>query len=123
MAEAFSRKLASDVIEPASAGLYPLGRIAEATITVGKEFDLSFDGQSSKRLRANDLDWADLVVNLSGIPDSVAFETVKPVLDWNVDDPYGEDLTEHRRIAADIEARVLQLAAEIRSERTHFAVG
>lgn len=118
-AEAFSRRLAADVIEPSSAGLYPLGRIAEETQAVGKEMGLSFDGQSSKPLRRADFDRADLIVNLSGIPARTAFATEKPVVDWDVDDPYGEELSIYRRIAAEIEVKVLQLAVEFRSQNAN----
>ena len=117
-AEAFSRQLAADVIEPASAGLYPFGRIAETTQSVGREFGLSFDGQWSKGFSDADLSRADLIVNLSGIPEGSALETETPVVDWEVDDPYGEDLAVYRRIAAEIEGKVRRLAAEFRSEGT-----
>lgn len=114
-AEAFARKIAPDVIDPSSAGLSPFGRIAEPTISVGAEFGLSFDGQSSKGFRPEDLARADLIVNMTGIDSPGLFETTRPVVDWNVADPFGEDPAVYRRIAAEIEARVLLLAAEIRS--------
>ena len=118
-AEAFSRQLAADVIEPASAGLYPFGRIDEATQAVGREFGLSFDGQSSKGFTKDDLHRADLVVNLSGIPARAALKTERPVVDWEVDDPFGEDLAVYRRIATEIEGKVRQLAGEFRSQQSH----
>lgn len=123
LAEAFSRHLASDVIDPFSAGLSPLGRIAQATQAVGQEFGLSFDGQSSKGFTEEDLDRADLIVNLTGIPARAAFETEKPVVDWDVDDPYGEDVEVYRRIAEEIEQRVCELAAEFRSPGAASASG
>lgn len=118
-AESFSRHLASDVIDPASAGLYPFGRIAEATQTVGREFGLSFDGQSSKGLTGAEIDRAELIVNLSGIPGQALFQTERPVVDWEVDDPFGEDLAVYRRIATEIEEKVRNLAEEFRSQRAH----
>jgi arsenate reductase (thioredoxin) len=118
-AEAIARHLAADVIEPSSAGLYALGRISEGTEAVGKEMGLSFDGQSSKPLRAADFDRADLIVNLSGIPARSAFVTEKPVVDWDVDDPYGEELAIYRRIASEIQQKVRQLAEEFRSQSAH----
>jgi arsenate reductase len=121
LAEALSRHLTSDVIEPASAGLYPPGRIADATRAVGEESGLSFDGQSSKGFAGADFAWADLIVNLTGTPSLAVFETEKPVIDWNIDDPYGEDFAERRRIAAEIEEKVRQLAAEFRARRSTSA--
>ena len=115
LAEAFARKLAADVIEPSSAGLSPFGRIAETTTAVGAEFGLSFDGQFSKGLEAVDLAQSDLVVNMSGIPAGGLFETARDVVDWEVEDPFGEDLSVYRRIAEQIETRVRDLAGELRA--------
>jgi arsenate reductase len=113
-AEAFARKIAPDVIDPSSAGLSPFGSIVEPTISVGAEFGLSFDGQYSKGFRPEDLARADLIVNMTGIDSSGLFQTTRPVVTWDVDDPFGEDRDVYRRIAAQIEAQVLLLAAEIR---------
>jgi protein-tyrosine-phosphatase len=38
------------------------------------------------------------------------------VEDWDVEDPYGEDLATYRRICEDIEARVEELAERLRRE-------
>jgi arsenate reductase len=118
LAEAFARKLAPDVIEPSSAGLSPFGSIAETTTAVGAEFGLSFDGQFSKGLEAVDLAQSDLVVNMSGMPARGLFETARTVLDWEIEDPFGEDLGLYRRIAVEIEARILALAAELRTQHS-----
>lgn len=115
LAEAFARKLASDVINPSSAGLSPFGRIAETTMAIGAEFDLSFDGQFSKGLEAVDLAQSDLVVNMTGMPGRGLLSTAKPVVDWEVEDPFGEDLGVYRRIAEDIETRVRALAETLRA--------
>jgi arsenate reductase len=115
LAEAFARKHALDVIDPSSAGLSPFGRIVEPTVSVGSEFGLSFDGQFSKGIGPDDLARADLIVNLTGIDSRGLFKTTRPVVAWEVDDPFGEDLGVYRRIAAQIEARVLALAAELRT--------
>jgi arsenate reductase len=113
-AEAFARKLARDVIDPSSAGLWPFGRIAEPTIRVGAEFGLSFDGQSSKGFRPEDLARADLIVNLTGIDSPDLFPTTRPVVTWKVEDPFDEDDDVYRRIAAEIGAKVEELATELR---------
>jgi arsenate reductase len=115
LAEGFARKLAADVIAPASAGLSPLGRIADSTRAIANEFGISLDGQSSKGFDAADLQAADLIVNLTGIPARALFETEKPVVTWDVDDPYGEELAVYRQIAAEIEARIRELAGELRA--------
>jgi arsenate reductase len=115
LAEGFARKLAPDVIAPASAGLSPLGRIADSTRAIANEFGISLDGQSSKGFDAADLQAADLVVNLTGIPSRGLFATEKPVITWDVEDPYGEELAVYRRVAAEIEGRIRELAGELRA--------
>jgi arsenate reductase len=115
LAESFARKHAPDVIEPSSAGLSPFGSIAKPTISVGSEFGLSFDGQYSKGFGPEDLSAADLIVDLTGIDSPDLFKTTRPVVVWDVDDPFGENLEVYRRIAAQIEVRVLVLAAELRA--------
>jgi arsenate reductase (thioredoxin) len=117
MAEAFARHLAGDVIEPSSAGLSPLGEIAEATRRVLGERGISVDGQSSKGLTEVDSNAADLIVNMTGIPGQSLFGKERPVLDWEVGDPFGEDLGRYREAAETIEERVRELADELRAAR------
>lgn len=115
LAEGFARKLAADVIEPSSAGLSPLGRIADPTRTIAVEFGIPLDGQYSKGVAEVELENADLVVNLTGIPSRALFGTKKQVVDWEVDDPYGEELGVYRRIAEEIQEKMLELAEQLRA--------
>ena len=73
MAEAIAKHVASDVIEPSSAGLVAFGEIPNSTIAVLKECGFSADGQHSKSLRSEDLSVADLVVNMTGRAGSTIF--------------------------------------------------
>ena len=66
MAEALARHHAADFIEPSSAGLIPLGFIAQGTVDALRERGVDSNGQSSKPLRDAQLDATDLLVNLSG---------------------------------------------------------
>lgn len=115
LAEGLARKLAADVIEPSSAGLSPLGRIADPTRAIAVEIGIPLDGQYSKGIAEAELDAVDLVVNLTGIPSRALFGTKKQVVDWEVDDPYGEELGVYRRIAEEIEEKILELAEQLRA--------
>jgi arsenate reductase len=115
MAEAVARHIASDVVLPASAGLSPLGRIAESTRRALLEKGITLEGQFSKGVNEAGLLELDLIVNMSGIPGKSLFASGN-VEDWDVEDPYGEDLATHRRICDDIEARVQELAVRLRNE-------
>jgi len=115
MAEALARHAAADVILPESAGVSPLGRIAEETQRVLAEKGIGVDGQSSKGLEAVSEFQPDIVVNMSGIPGKALFPRGE-VLDWEVQDPFFADMETHRRICDDIEARVAALAGRLRKQ-------
>ena len=116
MAEALARHRAGDVIEPLSAGISPLGSVAEMTRRVLLERGVRTDGLFSKGLRDVDRDTADLIINMTGIPGGSLFPGAN-VEDWEIEDPYGEDLATYHRICDDIEEKILELAARFRAAR------
>jgi arsenate reductase len=117
MAEALARHLAADVIAPSSAGISPFGRIVDTTRRVLLERGISVDGQWSKGLREVAPEQADLVVNMSGMPGTALFPHAR-VVDWDVTDPYGEEMGVYREIRDEIEERVTTLAEELRRARS-----
>ena len=118
MAEALARHLASDVIDATSAGLVPFGEIVAPTRLALAEIGVGVNGQCSKAVRPEDLVSADLIVNLTGRPKESIFRGERNhVEDWRVSDPYGEDLDVYRRIRAEIEVRVCDLADRLRLKR------
>jgi arsenate reductase (thioredoxin) len=117
MAEAIARHRAADVIEASSAGLVPFGQIPDTTLSVLRERGISADGQTSKPLRTEDISAADLVINMTGRAGGTIFtESVTPVEDWDVGDPYGFNLAVYRDIRDQIEARVEELALRLRQK-------
>jgi arsenate reductase len=117
MAEAIARHNASDVMEPASAGLVPFGEIPITTLAVLSERGISAEGQSSKPVSPEDVSAADIVINMSGRSGATIFtEQVRQVEDWDVGDPYGSDLAVYREICDQIEARVDDLARRLREK-------
>ncbi len=118
MAETLARHMAPDVIKPSSAGISPLGEISEPTCMVLEERGLHMDGQYSKKLRPEDRKAADLIINMTGRPARQIFpaEAAK-VEDWDVGDPYGEDLETYRLICYEIEVRLSDLAGRLRDKK------
>ncbi len=115
MAEALARYLASDVIAPSSAGLAPLGEIANLTRMVLEERGVKTDGQYSKGLTQSAREEAELIVNITGLPGHAVFTGSKAkVEDWRVGDPYGEDAERYRQIRDEIEERVADLTQRLR---------
>ncbi len=115
MAEALAKHHARDVIDPASAGVTPFGSIMKETFHALRLRGISAEGQYSKGVsEALQFD-PDLIVNMSGIPGKSLFPRAN-VLDWRVQDPYGEDVETYLSICDDIEARIKNLAAEFRAQ-------
>jgi protein-tyrosine-phosphatase len=114
MAEAIARRNASDVIEASSAGLEPLGFVAEMTKRVLVEKGYSVEGLQSKPILTELWDAADLVINISGRPRQLAFREPDKVEDWQVEDAHSADPRVFRRIREEIEGRVETLAERLR---------
>lgn len=117
MAEAIARRDAADVIEGASAGLVPLGFVAEPTKRTLNENGYSSDALKSKPILREVWDAADLVINMSGRPKGRVFPDFRKVEDWEVEDPYGGDAEVYQRIFEEITRRVSALAARLRDLR------
>jgi protein-tyrosine-phosphatase len=116
MAEGLAKHLAADVIDAQSAGVSPLGEIARSTREVLLERGIHIDDQYSKFLTDKSLSEPDLIVNISGLLGHALFAG-RAFEDWDVEDPYGDDMETYRRICDDIEARVRDLAERLRTER------
>ena len=117
MAEAITRYDAADVIEPGSAGLSPLGRIAEMTNEILTKNGYSANGLTSDELTREALEAADLIINMTGKPSEEVFRGYKNVEDWFVEDPYRENLETYQRVFEGIRQRVHQLALSLREQR------
>lgn len=123
MAEAIARKLAPDIIEPSSAGVYPLGSLAGHTEQTLLANDYSIAELTSKALRRDALESADIIINLSSQSLTPLFAHMKPgapslaekVEDWHIDDPYGTPPATYQRILEELEFKVLSLADRLRS--------
>jgi len=89
MAEAIARYDAADVIEATSAGLSPLGSVAEQTRQTLLQNGYSANGLTSDALTRDAADAADVIINMTGRPREEAFWDQEKVEDWLVEDPYG----------------------------------
>ncbi len=117
MAEAIALRDAADVVEPSSAGLYPLGEIPEATQETLMQNGYSVAGLSSKPITNRAWNDADLVINLSGRIRDIAFDDPSKVEDWDVADPYGANPAFYQTILEEIQQHVLSLADRLRQQR------
>lgn len=117
MAEAIARQDAGDKIEAFSAGLAPLGFVAQMTRQTLVENGYAVEGLQSKPIVPEVWEQADMVINMSGRPRTDAFREYAKVEDWQIEDPYG-DVEAYPKTFAAIRQRVADLAARL----THRAL-
>ena len=117
MAEALARHHAPDVIDAESAGTAPLGIVAAETLAVLQEMGIRAEGHYSKSI-ADALEFfaPQIVVNMSGRKLN-GFLSAKEIVEWDVADPYGNDLQIYRNICCNIEAKVKKLASELAKDK------
>jgi protein-tyrosine-phosphatase len=114
MAEAITRALGGGRIEALSAGLSPLGWVADQTLSTLRTLGYDIDGLSSKGLDDVPLEDVDIVVSLLGargldaIPGNVGARRES----WPIVDPYGEDEELYLAVARELESRIGQLLTE-----------
>jgi protein-tyrosine-phosphatase len=119
MAEAIARYDAADVIEATSAGLSPLGSVAEQTKQTLLQNGYSANGLTSDALTRDAADAADIIINMTGRPREEAFWDQEKVEDWMVEDPYGAAPETYQRVFEGIQRRINQLALGLREKREH----
>ena len=126
MAEAIARYDAADVMEASSAGLYPLGYIAELTKQTLMKNGYSVNGLTSDLLTREDREAADVIINMTGRTSEEVFGGHGgrgKVEDWVVEDPYGKDSETYQRVFEGIRRRVSHLAMSLREKRVSQRAG
>jgi protein-tyrosine-phosphatase len=117
MAEAIARYDAADVIEASSAGLSPMGSIAEQTKQTLIQNGYSANGLTSDALSREAADAADIIINMTGRQREETFWEQEKVEDWMVQDPFGAAPETYQRVFEGIKRRVNQLALGLREKR------
>jgi arsenate reductase (thioredoxin) len=117
MAEAIARYDAADVIEPSSAGLSPMGSIAEQTKQTLIANGYSTKGLTSDALTREAAGAADIIINMTGMPMEGTICDRERVEDWMVQDPFGSAPETYQRVFEGIKRRVHQLALGLREKR------
>jgi protein-tyrosine-phosphatase len=118
MAEAIARRDASEEIEASSAGLAPLGFVAEMTTQTLLRNEYAVEGLASKPISLEAWESADIVVNMSGRSREFAFRNFRghaKVEDWEIEDPYG-DTEKYQGTYEAVRQRVADLAQRLRKE-------
>ena len=121
MAEGFARAYGSDVMEPASAGLYPAGMLAPDTLRAMAEKNVDLTRHFPKSLRQLGNTSFDLIVNLSG--EHIPGRNGTPIEVWDVQDPVFMEYNAHCRIRDQIERLVMNLILDLRRQEKAAAPG
>ena len=114
MAAALLARHAGDRVVVRSAGTAPADTINPAVLAAMAEFgiDLVAAGAKPKVLTDDAVEASDVVITM-GCGDECPFFPGKRYLDWELDDPAGQDLAAVRPIRDEIDRRVLALVAEL----------
>lgn len=116
MAEGWANRLGNGQVKGYSAGSAPLGRIIPETFEVMREKGMSLEGHWSKGLDGVPAKEMDVIVGMG-------CEVVCPVppgykgrvVEWNIPDPYGQDLNSFRDVRDLIERQVKALLEELQA--------
>jgi protein-tyrosine-phosphatase len=120
MAEAIARQDALEQMDASSAGLAPLGFVAEMTTQTLLKNGYAADGLTSKPISPEAWESADIIINMSGRAREFAFRNFRShakVEDWEIEDPYG-DAAKYQGTYESIQLRVAELAQRLRKEST-----
>ncbi|MDA8057254.1 MAG: heat-shock protein HtpX [Actinomycetota bacterium] len=111
-ARVLTEHYAGDRVEVRSAGSEPASAVDPNVATVLAERGLSTDAEVPKLLTRVAVEEADVVVTM-GCGETCPVFPGKRYLDWDVDDPAGQDLATVRRIVDDIDRHVAALLGEL----------
>lgn len=98
MAEGFARFFGGDRFEVRSGGSRPLGHVLPEAIHAMDEVGIDISGQRSEGFDEAWIRDADLVVTMGCGEDACPAFVGKPVVDWELEDPAGQDLEAFRRV-------------------------
>jgi arsenate reductase len=114
MAAAFAREWGGGQLVVHSAGSAPGEKLNPAVVEVMKEKGLDISNETPRKLTDEMGLNADVIVTM-GCGDACPVYPGKRYLDWELTDPAGKNVAEVREIRDDIERRVRDLLADLRS--------
>ena len=105
MAQAFYEQAGG---EARSAGTRPEAHLHPEVVEAMRELGIDLDGRVPHGLTTEDAEWADLVVTM-GCGDACPVIPGRRYIEWDLQDPAGQDVETVRRIRDEIERRVAEL--------------
>jgi protein-tyrosine-phosphatase len=112
MAAGYLRALAGDRIDVRSAGSNPGQAINPVAVEAMAEEGIDITGNRPQHATPDLMQGSDVVVTM-GCGDECIYYPGKKYMDWELDDPAGQDLDTVRHVRDDIKYRVEALIAEL----------
>jgi arsenate reductase (thioredoxin) len=112
MAAGFLTALSGGAIEVRSAGTLPADQINPVAVAAMAEIGIDITHQQPRLRTSEDVGASDVVITM-GCGDTCPYAPGVRYLDWQLDDPAGQDIDTVRRIRDDIRGRVSQLLDEL----------
>ena len=107
IAEAIFNHLAPEGMRAISAGSNPAGQVDPVALAVLKEIEIKIESLSPKLLTREIAQGADTIVTM-GCPEACP-AVGKPMEDWGIEDPSGEDTDDYRQVRDTILQKVKTL--------------
>ncbi|WP_181785261.1 arsenate reductase ArsC [Streptomyces phytophilus] len=112
MAAAWLTHLADDRVEVRSAGSVPADTVNPAVVEAMREVGIDIAHEQPKVLTTDAVRASDVVITM-GCGDACPVFPGKTYLDWDLDDPAGQDVAAVRPIRDEIRTRIESLIADI----------
>lgn len=120
MAAALLERRAAGRVRVRSAGSSPAEELNPAVIAVMAELEIDLSAAVPRRLEADDVKEADVVVTM-GCGEACPVYPGKRYLDWDVSDPAGRSVEEVRSIRDEVDRRVRGLLADLEGSEARSA--
>jgi protein-tyrosine-phosphatase len=118
MAEGFFNKFAPEGYKAISAGTKPVSQINPVAVDVMREVGIDISNQKSKDITEDLMRNSTKIVNM-GCMEKGACPTLllHNVVDWKTEDPKGKSIEKTREIRDQIEQRVMELVAALKTPK------
>ena len=118
MAEGFFNKFAPEGYKAISAGTKPVSQINPVAVDVMREVGIDISNQKSKDITEDMMRNSTKIVNM-GCMEKGACPTLllHNVVDWKTEDPKGKSIEKIREIRDQIEQRVMELVAALKTPK------
>jgi protein-tyrosine-phosphatase len=118
MAEAFFKKYAPSNYKAISAGTKPSSNINPIVVDAMSEVGIDISSQKSKDITEDMMRNSTTIVNMGCMErDSCPTLFLNNVIDWNLKDPKGKTILDVRAIRDEIEQRVKELVASLKTNQ------